>query len=318
MELMKHIEKKAKEYREKLGDNLKRELMKEVLWGAMDEDTLDLVEAKYDEEESTYEQIKAWLVDMNERNVARRNNTTKKGKNDMDVGVLNENEDEECSECNKSEGKEDDEENKGLSAFGKGGKGGGKGPMTCFTCNGTGHPARLCPTTDAAASMECHNCKGKGHYKSQCTSEGGGQYTPYVPKGKGKDGKGGQGKGYEKGYGKGGYGKGGYGKGGYGKGGYGKGGYGKGGKGKGQILEMDWHEPQPWMTDQDSWNGAAGMYSFGYENRYENDGQWELPRALSSLAPKPKNPKYVIKIKNKFEELKQKHDDDDDDEDDDE
>ena len=278
--------------------------MKEVLWGAMDEDTLDLVEQKYDEAESTYKQIKAWIIDRNERNIARRANS-KKGKNDMDVGALNENEHDERSECSKQNDKSnesptDENDETALSAFGKGGKGGkggGKGPMTCYTCNGAGHPQRLCPTTDPNASMECHNCKGKGHYKSQCTSEGGGQYVPYTPKGKGKDN--------PKGYGKGSYGKGGYDKGGYGKGGYGKaGGYGKGGKGKGQLFEMDWHEPQPWMTNQDSWND---MSSFGYgQNQFS---QWDMPRSISSVAGKIKE---TIQIQNKFEKLQDPNEEDED------
>ena len=156
--------------------------------------------------------------------------------------------------------------------------------MTCYTCNGAGHPQRLCPTTDPNASMECHNCKGKGHYKSQCTSEGGGQYVPYTPKGKGKDNPKG-----------------------YGKGSYGKGGYGKGGEGKGQLFEMDWHEPQPWMTNQDSWND---MSSFGYgQNQYS---QWDMPRSLSSVVGKPQKPKETIQIQNKFEKLQDPTEEDED------
>ena len=63
MELISKLEKKAKDFREKIGKALCPLIMKEVLWGAMDEDTQDLAElADKDAEDKTYKEIKAWLM----------------------------------------------------------------------------------------------------------------------------------------------------------------------------------------------------------------------------------------------------------------
>ena len=61
--------------------------MKEVLVGAMDEDTLDQLEIKYPNiDKTTYKEVKAWIVTRSERNASRKDD--KKGKNDMDVSGL--------------------------------------------------------------------------------------------------------------------------------------------------------------------------------------------------------------------------------------
>ena len=257
--------------------------MREVLWGAMDEDTMDMIENSEDaqgklDEDSDWKRIREWIGRRQERNKCREKTMkSRRGKDDMDVGRLAEAEEgddkeaenqEECKECES-----------GLSEFVKGGKAGAKGggkPFTCFTCGGEGHPARLCPTVDPNAKHICNNCKGVGHFARDCTSAGGGQHGKAGGKGDGKA---------QKGYGQpkgGGYGKGGgkYGGGKYG--GYGKGGNKGGGYGKGQILEMDtwgWtgsaesQEEQPWMTGE---GNTDNMYSMG-------QGQWNMPRSMSSL-----------------------------------
>ena len=174
---------------------LNPEIMKEVLWGSMDLDTLDLAEsqtiADKPADEATYKEIRNWMTIRHERNNAREatGKAAKRNPNDMDVSKLgqanvkegDEQENEDCRQCNESQNDENS-----IDAFGKGGKGGKGGPMKCYNCNGEGHPQRLCPTKNPAATHDCHNCKGKGHYKSECTSAGGGAHQPYTPKGYGK------------------------------------------------------------------------------------------------------------------------------------
>ena len=63
-----------------------------------------------------------------------------------------------------------------LGAFNKGkGKGGPKGPLTCYKCDGKGHPERLCasaPGAKGAGGPRCEICQGLGHAKAACASKG--------------------------------------------------------------------------------------------------------------------------------------------------
>ena len=69
---------------------------------------------------------------------------------------------------------------------GKAGKGGGWQPMACHTCNGKGHPARVCPTpVGSTSTIACNICQGNGHIGRDCTSYGGGKYLPPSMRGKG-------------------------------------------------------------------------------------------------------------------------------------
>ena len=305
MDLIMKLERKAKVFRERNGILLSSSVMKQVLWGGMDVDTLDLAEIKgYDAEETDYKTVKDWLIMKHEQIVARNSSSggsKKKGNDDMDVSELTQSNESPTEETENDNQNENYDESGGLSAFGKGGKGGKGGgrPMQCFTCGGEGHPARMCPTTDPGAKHTCNNCKGTGHFGRDCTSKGGGKAGQKADgKGDGKgypkgDPKGGGFKGYQKG---GGYGGSSYGKGG-GKYGYGKGGKG-GGYGKGQILEMgEWawpggeqNENQPWMTG--NWN-EGGMFSMA---------PWGMPRSLSSIKQKEIT-NNIIHIQNRFEEL---------------
>ena len=63
IKLLQVVERRAKEFREKTGEALEGSLMKEVMWGAMDEDTMDIAElAKHDEETSTCKEFKGLFV----------------------------------------------------------------------------------------------------------------------------------------------------------------------------------------------------------------------------------------------------------------
>ena len=198
---MLEIEKAARNYKSLIGEPVDEKLLGRVLYAITDDDTTEKIDKddsgvpdKNDEE--FYSKFKDWLGEKWEKQAGRTvvKSHQKPKSSNMQVGALAPDAAAKpevdvaapdpwsfgdpwyggCTPCND------------LDAFGKGGKGKPTGPMSCWNCDGTGHPARLCPSPPNVAKTgpKCSVCGGYGHTAAQCTSQGGGQYTPPVKGGK--------------------------------------------------------------------------------------------------------------------------------------
>ena len=309
------LDRKIKEFQDKVGKPMDEVLKTTVLHGAMDPDTAR--EARRTKVETTYSGLKSFVMELHQeemgRNYVHDNGQKPKGTNG-DIGALG-----EARDNGEDEGDKHLTDNAMDSADTKGKGKGGKG-VTCRRCAGTGHFERDCPTPGGStADHQCHLCNGKGHFARDHQDAGG----------KGKGGKGQQGQ-YTKGGGKNGGGKFGDYKGGSfkGKGTYGKDfGFYQGGKGKGSgwgsgkgLRSMSTPENKSYgmMTEPEfDWSGHAG--AGGWSNSIDNleqapwacsqqpasgnwqgGGSWGGFGGLYSMTLKsaPKNPSIAMKPNN--------------------
>ena len=285
------LKRKVTEYKKIVGRDPDHELLKNILFSVMDtaskqhiaDFALDVVKNE-DDGHTKISMYKTFCEDIDKRYKLQYGTLgirTKKADLDDPMGI------HAVTEAPREDGPPNTAAEAGgdsaLDAVGKG-KGKGKGDGRCRVCNGEGHFARDCPSTEPVApqAIECHGCHGRGHVKGQCPTANPHLKVTGANKGWGKGWGGGSGA-----KGAGGKGWGGKGAGGWGGKGKGKG---KGGKGGGlseiDVMGGSWNND--WSND---WGGSG-------------NGDWGSAylRSLATLTvPNPVIDAKTITVEKSFE-----------------
>ena len=173
-EIIKSIDRLTKEHLEKTGKKVDEVLPLTVIWGAMDQKSVDfLTTAGVVEDKTSYKQVKEKLAEKEKleqgRSYVFRKAGSRKNGDQMDLSAL-------------QPRPEDDPEaeRRRLDALGD--------QETCSKCSGKGHGVQSCPSWNGHATYTCSNCGGRGHYARECTSKGKGKGDKGKGKGKGDKG----------------------------------------------------------------------------------------------------------------------------------